>query len=423
MKSMASLTPVRHRRRIRRQPAGARFLALAILCTVALTAAGCRIMAPRLRTNASVHAEADIAANAEQMRLRMRAQVQPLCGIIAASADQIIAGDTNRAVRRQALLWKIEAVPALREALFQPSPVTALTDAWVMSFQMTEYFKSGEGREKLGDAYRIAVEAGQQLERELAQVAASFTVSGEVSKAREFAQKWAAQNPIRHSIASRKSTLNRAMEKDLAGSYSAAEAMGNLTISVDDLNRRIEIYSAQLVDQVRWQAELFTLDMAGEFQVEQALPLAQSVVRSAGRAVETMDRLVPPVERALVVLERAPGLIADERGLAIEALRAELTRTITFVQQERIAALKHLTSERIAAVLELHDAVVQERKALTRDLDQMSVNVVDHAFQRAAQLGAVVLVVVFLGIVALLFLVRRLFGARPTSARPSPAST
>jgi hypothetical protein len=115
------------------------------------------------------------------------------------------------------------------------------------------------------------------------------------------------------------------------------------------------------------------------------------------------------------VAESAPKIIAAERDVTIKAMQAELTRTLTFIQEERIAVLKQLTAERIAAVQDLRDTVVQERKALMQDLDPMSVKVVDHAFLRAAQLCAVVLAVAFVGIVVLLFLVRRLFPARPTA--------
>lgn len=411
MKSTVFSPPVTRRRLIPCEPAGMRCLALAILCTVAIVTAGCRIVAPRLKVNARVHSQEDIAANTEAMRLKARAMVQPLCGVIVASADQIMAGTTNRAIRRQALLWKIEAVPALREALFQPSPLAAVFDGWVMSFQMAEYFQRGAGRERLGDAHVIAVAASQHLERELGAVTASFTISGDVADARGFAKQWAADHPIRQSISSRESILNQAVDKGLPKSYTATEMVGNLSISVDDLNRRIEIYSAQLLDQARWQAELFTMDMTGDLKVDQALPLATSAVESAGRAVESMDRLVPSVERTLSVLEKVPELVAIERTAMISAIQAELSRTIAFAQEERIAALRHITTERIAAVKELHDAIVQERRAMTQDLDRMSVNVVDHAFLRAAQLCGAVLVVAFIGMVVLLLLVRRLFKA------------
>lgn len=413
MKSTASPTPLPRRPSTRWDLVWPQLLALAILCTLALGVSGCRIAAPKVKSDDKVHANEDIAENREQMRLRARALVQPLCGELVASADQIMAGTTNLAVRRQALLWKIEAVPALREALFLPSPLAAVFDAWVLSIQMTDYFEKGAGKLALGDAHRIAVRTCQQLEGELAQVAASFTLSGDVSKTRAFAQQWAIDHPIRQSIAGRESTLSRAMESQGATSLSTTEAVGKLTVTADDLNRRLEIYSAQVLDQARWQAELFAMDLAAGYQVQQALPLAQSAVTSAGRAVETLDRLAPSVERSLAVVQQAPNLIATERAAAIQAMQAELARAITFVQEERIAALKQLSSERIAAVRDLRDTVVQERKSLSQDLDQMSVKAVDHAFWRAAQLCAVVLAVVFIAIVVLLFLARRLFSARP----------
>jgi len=48
----------------------------------------------------------------------MRSLVGPMCGEIEQAADQIITGATNDAVKRAALQWKIEGVPAVREALF-----------------------------------------------------------------------------------------------------------------------------------------------------------------------------------------------------------------------------------------------------------------------------------------------------------------
>jgi len=382
---------------------------LALACGLALAGAGCRIMAPKYKSDAKIHSNQDVAVDSEQIRLRMRALVQPLSGVIVAAADQIMAGTTNRAVRRQALLWKIDAVPALREALFQPNPFTAVFDAWVMTFQMTDYFEKGPGKAGLGDARVVAVSACQLLETELARLAASLTVSGDVSKTRAFIMQWAADHPMRQSIASRESTLNRAKEKDFAISFSTTEVVGDLTITLDDLNRRLEIYSAQLLYQGRWQAELFALDQTQDLQVDKAMPLAERAVKSAEQAVATMDRLAPAVERALVVAEGLPKTIAVERDVTVKAMQAELTRTLSFVQEERIAVLQRLSSERIAAVQDLRDTIVEERKSLTHDLDQISVKVVDHAFWRAAQLCAGALAAVFVGIVVLLFLVRRMF--------------
>ena len=100
-----------------------------------------------------------MAVNANQARLRMRSLVGPMCGEIERTADQIAAGTSDPAVRKAALRWKIDAVPALSAALFQPEPMTAVLDSWVFFNQMADFFETGVGREQLGDSAPVAVES------------------------------------------------------------------------------------------------------------------------------------------------------------------------------------------------------------------------------------------------------------------------
>jgi hypothetical protein len=374
---------------------------------LAVVVSGCSFAMPKAKMKASVHAQKDVAANYNQIRLRLRAMVGPACGEIEQTADQIIAGTTNAAVQRAALLWKIEGVPALRAALFQPDPFTAQFDSWVLCFQMADYFETGPGQAALGESSPIAVGACRRLEGEMNRVAASMTISGDVTKGRAFAKKWAREHPIQHSISDRESTLSRVLERDSSGSISTGQAVAEITTTVDDLNRRLEIYSDQLFRQGRWEAQLFKTELMAELPVAQALPLAERTVKSVEQAVATVDRLAPAIERAVGVAENAPKLIASEREAAIKAVQDELTRTIKFVQEERVAALDRLTSERLAAIQDLQVTFVAERKALTQDLEQISLKVVDHAFWRAAQLLAAVLVLLAIGLVALLIFLTR----------------
>jgi hypothetical protein len=92
-----------------------------------------------------------------------------MCGEIEETADRIAAGTTNRSVQRAALEWKIEAVPAMRGALFQPDPLTALVDSWALCNQMADYFETGPGNAALGDSSPIAVATCHRLEETLAQ--------------------------------------------------------------------------------------------------------------------------------------------------------------------------------------------------------------------------------------------------------------
>ena len=123
---------------------------LATLLVVAMAPlfVGCQSSAPgRGLLHQKIHPESDVSANAEQARLRIRVLVEPFCGRVASTADQIMASTTNQTIRREALLWKIQAVPIMRETLFHANPYIALGDTWVFLTQMDGYFQSGPGRQ------------------------------------------------------------------------------------------------------------------------------------------------------------------------------------------------------------------------------------------------------------------------------------
>jgi hypothetical protein len=256
---------------------------LAGLVAVALGLAlvSCKSEAPtRGILRQQIHPEEDVAVNAEQARLRMRALVGPFCGGLESAADEIIAGTTNRAIRREALLWKIEAVPTMRETLFHANPFIALGDTWVLLWQMDQYFENGPGKQALGDSADIAAAECTALEKQLTEVAASFTQSGNVSDVRGFIEKFAREHPIEHSVASRESVVSYFTKRKLRETFSAPQAAGDFVVTMDDVSRRMDVYTGQLLEQSRWQAELFAMDLASEYQLQRVMPLAGKAVES-----------------------------------------------------------------------------------------------------------------------------------------------
>ena len=380
---------------------------MTFLAALVLMVAACRVKAPSLEMEGIAHPPDDLAVNVQQVRLRIRALVEPYCGAIVESADRIAAGTTNRVIQREALLWKIEAVPAVREALFRPNPFVAILDTWVLIWQMTDYFENGHGKAAFGDAASTAATTCKYLEVRLAGVAASMSRSGNVDDGREFARQWAAEHPIRHSIAGRESTLSDVMERQIQETFSMQEVAVNVAVTLDDLSRRIDIYSAQLLDQSRWQAELFAMDLARDYQVEKAMPLAKSAVQAAEKSIEVVNRIAPRLEAALETVESAPELVEQERAAAIGALQVELSRTLQFIQKERIAALTLLTHEREATLLEVNRILVEEHKALIDDMEQVSLKLVDHGFMRLAQLVAAFLVVLVVAFFLVMVMLKR----------------
>jgi hypothetical protein len=368
--------------------------------------------APRIDSRA----DTSVAVNANQVRLKMRSLVGPMCGEIERTADQIAAETADPAVRRAAIRWKIEAVPTLSAALFQPEPLTAVLDAWVFFNQMADFFETGVGRERLGDSAPVAVETCRRLEQEIADVFAAMTDAGDTSRVRAFAKSWAAAHPIKHAIPDREVALSRALEREVPASWSTGEAVADITTTVDDLNRKLDVYSDHVFRQIRWEGALLADDM----KLADLPPLAERTVRSVESVASAFDQiapglkgLTPGLERVATAAESAPALVASERRAAMESIGEDLTRTMAFLQRERIEALKQVTAERIAAISSLSQEVSKEREAFNRDIERVGLHVVDHAVWRLAQLVAATLVCLGLGMVGFLVLVRKLFFPPP----------
>lgn len=153
---------------------------LSLVLAATVLGSGCAVTLSKSKSGAATHDPKNVAVTQNQVRLRMRAAVEPICGELEQSADAIIAGTTNRAVQRAALQWKIEGVPALRRALFQPDPMTAVFDTWVLLYQMADFFEKGRGKELLGEASTQAVADCQRMEEILKKIAVSGSASGDV---------------------------------------------------------------------------------------------------------------------------------------------------------------------------------------------------------------------------------------------------
>jgi len=408
------------------------YIALTVACALIFsTSCSLNIRKKQPTGPATAHSAQDLAVKPNQIRLRMRSLVEPFAGEIEQTADTIVAGTSDRSVKRAAIQWKIEGVPAIRGTLFQPDPFTAVFDTWVLTYQMANYFESGPGRTALGAAAPLAVDTSRRMEAEITEVATTFTISKDVSKVRATAKQWAIDHPVRYSIRDRETALSRVTERDAGVEWSAGEVIAEMATTADDLHREIQIYSNHLFRQARWEAELLKLDLP----TDEVLPLAERAVKSSERAVTTLDQLTPSVTTAANAAAKAadvassavsklpadiPALVASERKAAVDAINEDLRLTLTFLQGERIAALKQISEERIAAMdhisderivilKEVREIAANERLALSKDIEQSSLKVVDHAAWRLTQIVAATLISLFLAVLILLFVIRRLF--------------
>jgi hypothetical protein len=388
--------------------------ALIAVLAVSVMSASCAVKArsqPVTQDTAS-----DLAVTADQVRLRMRGLVHPFAGELERAADGIAGAATEPAVKRAAIRWKMESVPAMRAALFQPDPFTAILDTWVLTNQMADYFEAGPGRVALGSAAPVAVETSRRLEAEFAGVVSTFTRSGHVTRFREFARRWASDHPIRYAVQDRQTPLRPALEEAVSDSWSVGEALGDVTTTTDDLRRQIEVYSDHLFRQARWEIELLKMDLG----TDQVMPLLGRAVSSGERAVTTLDGLAPAFTKAADAVTTSAVVIAAERQAALVGLQSIVAEMLRFAEGERRATLDQVTEERVAALEQVGDQLteivgefrtiaVTERTALSREFEVASTRIVDHAAWRMAQLVMAVLAAMFVGTMLLLLVARKLF--------------
>ncbi len=274
-----------------------------------------------------------------EVQLRVRSLAMPIVSRVEMASDRIIATSPDPGVRREALLWKIEAVPILYQTILNPDPLVGVLDTWAFVYQMRNYFDQGPGRSALGKSYRIAVDSCDDINRMILSFAREVKPGVTGEKVRE----WAQSHPITGSISGRTSVgmlFARTMaEKDM----DALAAAGAAVEGLNDLTQRVDLYAAFLPKAARWQAELLLSDLRAS---ETLQVLTSDVARIAS------------VERVAELADGIPVLISQERETVLRELKAYSDR-------------------------------------LSQDVEDRSLRIIDHFFLRALQLVGVIALVLF----------------------------
>ena len=338
-----------------------------------------------------------------ELRLHAYGYAERFSADVEHAADEILAGTEDANVRRNALLWKMNALPAMQVAVFQSDPLMGFLDAWTLTVQMRDFFTTGAGRDAFGPLQSIAVEASEALERRVGEVIASVTVSGEAPEGWGIVRAWADSHPISSMEFLRETTADQFA--DVLGQNQAGglAVLGSLAMQATDMSERLKVYAATLPRQIRWQSELILLDLLHEADIEEFLGNVESIDRSALRLADFGDTV--------------PALVGDQAAFAIDALSAELLASLREVDRQRIETIEALTRERIAVMEQLDNeliAMMEQVAALADSTIRRTPgalnDVVDHAFARAL----VLLALIFVGGLVFAFLLRLMW------RRPAP---
>jgi hypothetical protein len=371
------------------------------------------------------------AKNVESSAAELSSRNQSLLGLYSAevetAADKIILASSSPATRRQALVWKAEAIPALQQSLLNFDPVTAVMDTWAFLFQMTAYVEQPAAKQGFGDSYSLVAETLKTMQAQMEQLIQVAAPSANLPALRQYAASWAASHPLQAGLAGRQSLDPERIRQLGQADLGTMASVRSLEESLGDLTARMDSYNAYLPKQARWQAELLLSDLARgpEFGAAASnfATLSDALAKTSG-TMEKMPDLVQQTQKALEVqrlaaqdfmrqeLLQASNMLKQERvGLAGDVLRERLAATAD-LRSERHIVLQALHDERIAAVNDVRGA---SEKTL-QDFDSKARSLINHFFLYA--LGLMLLTLVLCSLVAWLLL-RRFAGTRldPGQAR------
>jgi hypothetical protein len=367
--------------------------------------------------------------NVESSAAELVSRNQSLLGLysseIEAAADKIILESPSRTARRQALVWKAEAIPVMQTTLLNTDPVAAVLDTWVFIFQMTTYLEQPAVKQGFGESHSVIAETLKNMDLEMEQVVRTSAPTANIPDLRQRVSAWAEAHPVQSSLAGRQSVdqlvIRKVGEADL-GTMTSIKALGE---SLGDLTARLDSYNIYLPKQARWQAELLIVDVARDPEVSATLSnfgaLSTTLAKTSG-TLEHMPELVGQTRAAFkedVDGQRlaAQNFFRNERLETLDDLRQERIATVAAMRGERLAATADLRGERQIVLDVLHnerlaaenDLNAASQKAI-QDIDTRGRSLIDHFFVRALEL--VVLTLILCSLVAWVLL-RQISAKRP----------
>ena len=203
------------------------------LCVVLCALGGCTGLgkAPT-RTNLQPWPEIQSDFRVPTLRARLLEYSTTFAAEVDLAATAIERRSTDPTVRRNALLWRVRAIPEMRKACFRLQAVSALVDAWTLARQMDQLFSEGAGTGAFGPFHAEAVAVSRRLVDQVRVIGGSIAVSPEARAGFEqrIIDPWLAEYPLRDLTFVRESPIARFAEQtrdpgDLAQSLGTIEEL------------------------------------------------------------------------------------------------------------------------------------------------------------------------------------------------------
>ena len=346
----------------------------------------CSSCIPKIKERSTYMKEAQVEISAYELQLRMNDFANTMAGDIELAADQIISSSDDPRIDRNALLWKMNAIPVGFTAAFAADPLLALVDSWVFCKQMLIYFEEGAGKNLFGKWQYIAIDASRDLESKIEQIANKSANRERVIRADKALEAGAREHPIESILFVRKSALDAEAEFVGKERLDLGRTVQTVNEGMTDLRNRMSTYTAFLPKQARWEGEYLAGELLGTGVVQDSLMTVNDSLSRITKVIESSPKILD--EKLLLMIES----INDQRVATFEELRKERLEVIKAIQEERVATLEAIRQERIDSFKDL-DAIIS--KSLENSFVQAN-KMVDRIFFRTAISLVIIVVLCFI---------------------------
>jgi hypothetical protein len=407
--------------------------------------------------------QGDGRISADELQGYLAAYASVFQGTVTVAADSIRANTRDREIQRRTLLWKLRICPLAYQTALLPDPLQSYVALFALASSQADYLSGGEGAQLFGKDQKIAIEAGEDLERSIEQIGARFLSKEELERITQQVDAFSRKHPMRGEFVV--DTVENYSDATAVGGpfdwlvriplspFKALQGVDSGAQAIREFNQtalRFSQIAATIPTFLRWNLELLAYDIENHHTVVSGLAAFESMAQSAQQLSAAASTLPSDLgnEASQVVaqvdasqgalrqtLEAARAALADASGAAksFEPVAAALDRTTEQLKQAGVAWTAMVSAargpsdaaagksesrpfdiqdyERTAA--EINQAAVQLRGLVSETQvasDDVTRRFVDHLAWRAFQL-----VVVFF---ALLFVYRRIeawFEARGAS--------
>jgi hypothetical protein len=307
------------------------------------------------------------------------------------ASEEIRINSHDITIKKNALKWRLNAIPALIQAVSIDDPVAAGIDTWVLCVQQHQFFTTGNGRNVFGKYQYIAADATAELTNEMKKIANEYRDEKYRIDAINEIKKWADENPLKDLNFHRRSTLDLFAKALGSEEYSLGSTVGSIAIGVHDIRNQITLYTDLLPKQIKWQAQYTAYEIFGDSTVENVMDNFNTITKSTSRITD--------------IVEETPLLAEEIQQSTLHNINAQRIATLQSLTKERMAILEAITAERIAILEDINlkrdetlDRLVEMTNNVLNRSSFFAVDIIDTIFWRIL----ILLVIAFVGLVLLI---------------------